>query len=308
MNGLRSAIRSRLFRALLLLALVAAAPAQAAPPETAARVLADDPVYVHPRVADQLTVPERGRVRLEIVRAAIGRIKVAVVPEAVAARSGGVGAFANAIDRTLHARGTLIVVAGRDYWAVTSYPQSHAAAAALQTAVNKRSDDRLVAELVDAIPRIARIDPGPAGEGEQGPGELPMAEADDFLDDFVDTFRLGVLIVAASIALVFVAIVMVLIGRVRRARAREEEVRESGERSADQELVALGDEIRELDLDTSMPDANRAALAEYEQAIARYDQANELLAGEPSAYRIDQARAAIAAGRRHLAATRARLG
>ena len=85
-------------------------------------------------------------------------------------------------------------------------------------------------------------------------------------------------------------------------------MREAGERSADDELVALGDEIRELDLDTSMPDASRAALAEYEQALARYDQANELLSGDPTEYQVEQARAAIAAGRRHLAAARERLG
>ena len=59
-------------------------------------------------------------------------------------------------------------------------------------------------------------------------------------------------------------------------------MREAGERSADDELVELGDDIRSLDLDTSMPNAPRAALAEYEQAIARYDQANELLSGDPT--------------------------
>ena len=72
--------------------------------------------------------------------------------------------------------------------------------------------------------------------------------------------------------------------------------------------MELGDDIRSLDLDTSMPNAPRAALAEYEQAIARYDQANELLSGDPTEYRVDQARAAIAAGRRHIETARERLG
>jgi hypothetical protein len=110
------------------------------------------------------------------------------------------------------------------------------------------------------------------------------------------------------VAVPFVLGAILLMAAVRRRRAREEEVRRSGERSADDELVALGDEIRDLDLDTSMPNASRLALAEYEQALASYDQANELLSGEPSAYQVDQARAAIAAGRRHLATTRERLG
>jgi hypothetical protein len=290
--------------------LAAAAPAQAATPaETAARALENDPVYVHPGAAQRLTVPEQGRVRLAIVRSAIGRIKVAVVPAGVAAGSGGVGAFANEIDRTLHVRGTLITVAGNDYWAVTSYPRSHAAAAALQTAVNAHPNDRLVDELIAAIPKVASIDPGREGDlGQEQPSAAPVPDAGDFFDDIGDAFKLGVLIVAIAVALPFVLGAGLLAVLARRRRAREREVRELGEKSADTELVELGDDIRSLDLDTSMPNASRAALAEYEQAIASYDQANDLLAGDPSEYKVEQARAAIAAGRRHISAARERLG
>jgi hypothetical protein len=154
----------------------------------------------------------------------------------------------------------------------------------------------------------ARVDPGSEGEEGQGqPGADPASDVDDFFDDIIDTFKLGVLIIAIAIALPFILFVVILIARMRQRRARGREVREAGERSADEELVALGDEIRELDLDTSMPNASRGALTEYEQAIRYYDQANELLAGDPTEYRVEQARAAMAAGRRHLAATRERL-
>jgi hypothetical protein len=283
---------------------VAAAPAHA---QTAADALESDPVYVHPRAEERLTVPEQGRVRLAIVENAIGRVKVAVVPESVAARSGGVQEYANQIDREIGLRGTLIVVAGPSYWVVTSYPDADAAAAALRSAVNARPDDRLVDELVPAIRRIGRIDPGGKGDIQSQPApEVP--NADDFLDDIGDAFRLGVLIVAAAIALPFVLGAVLLAARARSRRARAQEVREAGERSADDELVTLGDEIRELDLDTEMPGASRHALTEYEQAIARYDQANGLLSGDPSEYQVEQARAAIAAGKRHLSATRELLG
>ena len=292
----------------VLLGLALAAPAHAqSDAEAVARALHSDPVYVHPRVADRLTVPERGEVRLEIARTAIGRIKVAVVPPGVAARSGGIQDFANQVDKALRVQGTLIAVAGGSYWAITSYPRSDATASALRTAVTARANDRLVDELLAAIPQIARIDPGRTGDLER-PTSVPTADADDFLDDIGDAFRLGVLIVAVAVSLPFILGGFLLIARARRRRAHETEVRETKERSADDELVELGDEIRSLDLDTSMPDASRAALAEYEQALARYDQANELLSGQPSPYRVEQARAAIAAGRRHLAATRERLG
>ena len=300
----------RIAASAVLVGLALAGPAHAqSDAQVVARALESDPVYVDPSVRQRFTVGEQGRVRLAIVRAAIGRIKVAVVPASAAHRTGGLRSFANRVDYDLHVRGALIVVAGNDYWVVTSYPDSEAGAAALRTAVTRRPNDRLVTELTAAIPALARVDPGPEGEvGQQEPGAAPAGDADDFLDDIIDTFRLGVLIIAIAVALPFILLVVILIARVRRSRAHEQEVRESGERSADDELVALGDEIRELDQDTSMPNANRAALAEYEQAIASYDQANELLSGEPSAYRVEQAHAAIAAGRRHLAATRERLG
>jgi hypothetical protein len=96
----------RIAASALLVGAVATAPASAASPaETAARALEADPVYVHPGVAARLTVPERGKVRLEIARSALGRIKVVVVSEEVASRWGGVHQFANQVDGALGVRG-----------------------------------------------------------------------------------------------------------------------------------------------------------------------------------------------------------
>ena len=307
----------RIAASALLLAFVLAVPAHGATPaETAARSLESDPVYVHPRAADRLTEQERGRVRLAIVREAIGRIKIAVLPGSAAARAGGVGGLASQIDRQTVVRGTLIVVAGPGIHAITSYPQSEAAVGAIRSAVAQHEDDRLATQLLAAIPRLGRVDPGPDADVNRDrprdtpdpPGSTDVADADDFLDDIGDAFRIGLLIVAAAIALPFILFAVFMALRVRRNRAREHEVREAGEKSADRQLVELGDEIRSLDLDTSMPGASRAALVEYEQAIARYDQANELLEGDPTDYRVQQAQATIAAGRRHIEAARQRLG
>ena len=115
-------------------------------------------------------------------------------------------------------------------------------------------------------------------------------------------------IVAAAIALPFVLVALYFLLRVRRHAAREEEVHESAEQAARRELVSLGDGIRSLDIDTSMPGANRAGIAAYEQALASYDQANELLTGDPSEHRVNQARAAIATGERNIAEARRLLG
>ena len=307
----------RIAASALLLIAVAAPPARAATPaEQAARAIESDPVYVHPRAADRVTEAERGRLRLAILREAIGRIKIAVLPASAAARVGGIAALAQQIDRRSVVRGTTIVVAGPAIHATTSYPQSDRAVGAIRQAVARHENDRLATQLLDAIPRLGRVDPGPDADVNRdrtpdapgSPGSVDVPDADDFLDDIGDAFRIGLLIVAGAIALPFILFALFMVLRVRRGRARETEVREAGEKGADRELVELGDEIRSLDIDTSMPNAPRAALTEYEQAIASYDQANELLEGEPSQYRVQQAQAAIAAGKRHIEAARQRLG
>ena len=158
------------------------------------------------------------------------------------------------------------------------------------------------------------MDPGPdedlrAPQGNPNPNAgAPVPEADDFLDGVGDAFRLGVLIVAAAVALPFVLAALYFLYRVRRRAVREEEVLESGEQAARRELTQLGEGIRSLDLDTLMPDADAGGLAAYEQALARYDQANELLVGDPTAHRVEQARAAIAAGERDIESARRQLG
>ena len=281
--------------------------------DAAARALESDPVYVHPRAVGRLPPADQGRVRIAIAQKAIGRVKIAVVPEGVARQEGGAEGLAKNIDQSLQAPGALIIVAGPAFHVITSHPRSEATVAALRTAVTARNGSDLAAQLADAVDGIARVDPGP-GEDLRGPpgdsgADVPAPEAEDFLDDIKDAFRLGVLIVAAAVALPFVLVGIYFLFRVRRHAAREEEVLESGEQAARRELVVLGDGIRSLDLDTSMPTADRGGLTAYEQALSSYDQANELLTGDdPSAHRVEQARAAIAAGERYIEAARQQLG
>ncbi len=270
-------------------------------------------MYVHPRVLRRLPPADQGRVRIAIAEKAIGRVKIAVVPERMARQEGGAEGLAKSIDQTLQAPGALIVVAGPAFHVITSHPRSEATVAALRTAVTSRNADRLAAQLIDAVDGIARVDPGPGEDLRAPPGGpgtgVPAPQADDFLDGIKDAFRLGVLIVAGAVALPFLLGAIYLLLRVRQRATREEEVLESGEQAARRELVGLGDGIRSLDLDTSMPAANRGGLAAYEQALSHYDQANELLTGDdPSAHRVEQARAAIAAGERHIEAARQQLG
>jgi hypothetical protein len=69
--------------------------------------------------------------------------------------------------------------------------------------------------------------------------------------------------------------VALLTGR-RRKRAREAVEFEEAKRNARDDLVALGDDIRALDVDVELPGADAQAKADYDHAVARYIAAEEL--------------------------------
>ena len=75
--------------------------------------LRTDPLYVADSQSRLLTVAERGKVRLRIVRRDIGRIQIAVVSPGSAERAGGLGELANAVDQAMPGRrGSLVVTTG----------------------------------------------------------------------------------------------------------------------------------------------------------------------------------------------------
>ena len=61
----------------------------------------------------------------------------------------------------------------------------------------------------------------------------------------------------------------------RKRRARDAAEFEEAKRNARDDLVALGDDIRALDLDVEMPNADPQARADYDHAVARYTEAEE---------------------------------
>ncbi len=61
----------------------------------------------------------------------------------------------------------------------------------------------------------------------------------------------------------------------RRRRAREAEEFEDARRNARDDLVALGDDIRALDLDVELPDTDPDVRSDYEHAVQRYTEADE---------------------------------
>jgi hypothetical protein len=278
-----------------------------------AAALRSDPVYVADSQSELLTVPERGRLRLRIVDVDIGRIQIAVVSPESAERAGGLGELANAIDQAMPGRrGSLLVTTGPGFHVVTSHRVVDPTAAAVRAAVNSHGDEPLVSQLLAAVDGIAEVDPGAEADiNAPTPGALPdfqVRTPDNVGDDAGDAVRIGVLIVAAAIALPFLigAIVLLLALRRRRAAVQDRETLERGD--ARDELVALGEEIEALDLDVEMPNASARGRDEYERALRLYDRANQLMAkDDPSDVELYEARRSLEEGRKRMEAARAAL-
>ena len=269
-----------------------------------------DPLYVDDSQSRLLTVAERGRVRLRIVRQDIGRIQIAVVSPRSAERAGGVGELANAVDQAMPGRrGSLVVTTGSAWHVVTSHGVVGPTAAALRRAVVANRDRGMAAQLLAAVDGIAEVDPGAGADANAPAPGLPTAagggQSNDVGDDIGDSFRLGVLIVAAAIALPFVIGVLVFLAGVRRRRAAANDREDLQRGDARDELIALGEEIQALDLDVEMPNASPHGRDEYERALKLYDRANQLLTkDDPSEVELYEARRSLEEGRARLDAAR----
>jgi uncharacterized membrane protein YgcG len=95
------------------------------------------------------------------------------------------------------------------------------------------------------------------------------------------------------------------LSRRRRRRAEDAELAELKENVRD-DLVALGDDIRALDLDVEMPDAPEAARADYHRAVQAYQQAEELWERARAPEDFEPVGAALEEGRYAMAAAKAR--
>ena len=290
---------------LIGLLLLPAGAARAATPAGVAGALERDPVYAEDGAKPGLNPAEQGRLRIQIARQDIGRVKVAVVTQASADQAGGLAEFAKAVDRDLRSKGNLIVVGGPGIHLITSYAPPEPATDALRKGVQENNDSSLADRLSAGIAGIAKVDPGASGDLGAGrtqsvpPSQLP--DLNDATDSVVDTVKLVLLIIAAAVALPFVIGAFWIVLRIRRRRRDEAEVLAEERDAFRKEVVTLGEQIRELDLDVSMPDADPEGRAEYERALAVYDEANAALTMRRSPASLQRARAAIQEGNQRMA-------
>ena len=239
----------------LLSPALAAAQSQGGSLARAAEELRSDPVYVDPDAERALTSDEAQRLRDQIRNAKAGPIRVAILPESAKDEAGGdASAAAREIAGAVGEPGTYAVIVGESFRAgdTGDLPVSQLASEALQA---KRSDGT-AAVLSDFVDRVGEAQRGGSSPGGREPGGGGGG--------------------SGLFLLVLLAIPLVLFGLSRRRRRRQEseDLAEVKEFARD-DLVALGDDIRALDLDVEMPSASSEAKQHYGRSVECYQAADE---------------------------------
>src|SRR3954452_13174132 len=232
----------RLLPVLLLLVVPPVASGASAIDETAS-CLRTQPV------CGSLSASERDSLTREIDQSGAAPMYVAVLP------SGNARAALRQLESRVGKDGTYAVVAGHSFFAhSTEIPIGGAARAALSAHGNQGG----TAILTDFIDRVGsqKSAAAPSGGGSNGGSGSSSA---------LPLILLGGLGLGGG---------ALFLNARRQRRLREQRELEEVKRVARDDLVALGDEIRGLDLDVEMPGADPAAKADYERAVGSYDQAN----------------------------------
>jgi hypothetical protein len=258
-------------------------PAQARAGELIDRAIAgleSDNVYVDPDADPTLTPAQVEALRERIVSERAGPMYVVVAAPGIAAEAGGdPGEALREIERGVRRAGTYVIVSGRTIRALSGVLESGEAGDLAAEAIETGGGD-LNAILLDFTERV--------GEERSGGGDEGGATGGLIL--------LGLLGAGGAALLVG--------GRRRRARAAAEF--EEAKRNARDDLVALGDDIRALDIDVQMPGVDPQAKADYDHAVARYMEAEELWERARRPEQLAPVASALEEGRWAMASAKAR--
>ena len=259
--------------AVIVAFLALAAPAAAQDTvDRVAEALRSDPVYVDPSAEMALSPGETDELRGRIE----GNVYVAVLP----ASAGSAEQLAGELRSRLG--GSVAVVAGNRFRVDGTAQAEQAADAAFEAS----SRDGVAAVLLDFVDGATGAQP--AEGGGEGSGEGGGA---------------GGLIV---LGLAGAGGAALLLRRRRRRQAEAAEFAEVKDNARD-DLVALGEDIRALDLDIEMPNVDPDARADYERAVNAYDRADSAWEVARTPEDLEPVGAALEEGRWAMVSAKARL-
>jgi hypothetical protein len=258
----------------LLLVLAPGAAAQS-PVDRAAQALESNSVYVEPQAERALSADEADALRRRIEQEAPG-LHVAILP--------GSAGQPNQVTRELSSRldGPVGVVVGNAFRVAGSQEIEDAGTAAFDA----NASEGVAAVLLDFVDRVGGAGTS-GGTGSDDGGGIGAG---------------GVVLLGLAGA----GGAAVLASRRRRRREEEAEFAEVKDNARD-DLVALGEDIRALDLDIEMPNVSPEARAHYEQAVNAYDRANSAWETARRPEDLEPVGAALEEGRWAMASAKARL-
>ena len=244
----------------LLTASAATAQQTSSAVSDAANALRTTPVYVDPGARHVLPPDQQRRVEQAIARRDAGPLYIAVFPEQVARTAGGSpDGVGQELMTTLRRPGVYAVAVGHRLLAGQTSGQldSGEPARLVREAIDAHRGEGLGAILADFATRVgeARANGGSASSGGGGGGGALLA-------------------VVAVVAVLGGG--LLLLSRGRRRREQAAEVADLREAARD-DLVALGDDVRELDIPIEQRDADPRARQALDVALQRYEEADRAL-------------------------------
>jgi hypothetical protein len=286
-------VRNRMFILLLALAATLAAPAVAGAQgdvvERAAQALRDAPVYQDRAAELALDEADLAALRRE-VEATGDRIFVAILPRSAGRPNDVTRRLARATERD----GTFGIIVGNSFRAVSNTEPQRTTAAEATASLDEHRSDGAAAVLEDFVRRTAQ--PGlqaPAAEGAgndgggNGGGGAPW---------------LLILLLAGGGLLALRAA-----GRGRRRRADEQAAFADVRGTAEADIAAIADDIRDLDDDVERAGAPPAAKEAYLRALDHYERADRALRTASTVAELRGVAETAADGRYEMAVARAHL-
>ena len=265
--------------------------------DDAAAALRANPVYVDPRAERAISDAEAGRLRERIASADAGPLYLAILPGSAADVAGGDPDRALVLlARRVGEPGTYVGLIGGALRAGATdgiLPEGQAGRLAAD-ALRAQRDDGTTAVLTTLVDRVGEA------RAEMGSGGARSA------DDRGGGGGSGLFL----LALLGIPAAFLFVGARRRKRqAQRRERDELAELKAftRDDVIALGQDIRDLDIDVEMPNTPAAARDDYARALERYEEADT--AWEQARHPADLERVAslLEDGRHAIACTRARI-
>ncbi len=225
----------------------------------AAQALSSSTVYVDPQAEMAISEAEAERLRDRIRSAGAGPLRIAILPARAADEAGGdPSAALEEVANEIREPGTYAALIGSSFQAGSAggdLPPGTAAGLVREALEARRAQgtNAVLLDFVDRLGDARRGDSSSGGGGEGGGG--------------IGTGAFLLLLLGIPAALLG-------IGRLRRRRREREELEEV-KAFAREDLVALGQDIRALDLDVEMPGVDPTAKADYDLAVERYGQADD---------------------------------